>query len=87
MRNLTLVCTDAQSGGLVFYKALDGAVHAEHSFECSRSDGRGETASSDATLAQLVTAGAITGGERTTLLGLLAKVNNGLRTLAQLDPA
>lgn len=87
MKTVTISVSDAQAGSLAFYKAESGTIVADRAFDAIRSDGRGESVSVSATLQQLVTAGAITGTERTTLLALLVKVNAGLRTMAQLDPA
>lgn len=82
-KTIIVSCSDAEAGMLSFYRGGDSKSHVVKTFE---TDGpAGETI--DRTLPELVTAGVITNAERIALVATLQKINSGLRTLAQLDPA
>ena len=89
-KTITVTCPDVESGELSFYRdPTTGAATAQATFAASYSGGApsdNHVAVARRTFAQLVTAGRITAGERTTLIALLTKVRSGLVAEENLAP-
>ncbi len=91
-RQITESITDTDLGlsgpnvpDLVF-RLEDGQITVQGTFIVTRSVDDQYRALLKSSLPALVTAGALTAGERTTLIALLQKARTGLRTAANLAP-
>ena len=78
---------DVNAGSISFAKhAPSGGILVSAAFVRVDQAGTSVNEGKDALLSDLVSSGVITAAERTSLVSILGKLRNGLRTLAGLDP-
>jgi hypothetical protein len=86
-RQITESIADVEAPSMLLYRGADGLGHVAVTFDPARSDGKpSQPETIDRTLAQLVTAGIITAGERTAFVATATKIRTAYRGLASLDP-